>query len=369
MARAAPPELGVVFDTNILFTQTFGELVTLEVSQFMASHSNHHDLAIKWYLPEVVRDEREYQMQRAAVELLPSITKIEKLLGHGINITADNISGAVTQTVDRAVNSNKLLLLRTDPAKVDWIRLMKAATFRSPPFDPGKNEKGFRDSLIAECFLQLVESCPRTAAICRVALVAKDELLRKSVEARAGNFKNVHIFTSIEELGGLINTLVSTVSEALVAELRVKATSFFYEPNNEATLYYKGKFDARIRAEFAAQFAEVPEGADSVQLVRWSPFATPQFVKKVGSRYHWSTAIAGYLTAYRTEPGAITSGIVRSAMGGQRTPVMDGHIIFGITWSVQVNQAKRLSNGKIDSISLLGRNWVPTAGSGAVAAS
>jgi len=87
--KKSKPKLFVVFDTSVLFTQVAYNLVRSEVRQLIEMNSQHSDLSIKWYLPSIVIDERRYQMQNKAFELLPSIEKLEKLLGHNLNITKD----------------------------------------------------------------------------------------------------------------------------------------------------------------------------------------------------------------------------------------------------------------------------------------
>ena len=73
------PQLRVVFDTNILFTDSASDLVRQEAVNLI-KESTFPDLEIQWYLPEMVRHERQYQMQKRALELLPPIAKVERLL-------------------------------------------------------------------------------------------------------------------------------------------------------------------------------------------------------------------------------------------------------------------------------------------------
>src|SRR5205807_3699540 len=84
-----PPELRVVFDTNVLFTGSASDLLKQEAVELIQQNLHHSDLLLTWYLPEVVLHERLYQMQAIALGLLPSIQKVEKLLGHQLNITED----------------------------------------------------------------------------------------------------------------------------------------------------------------------------------------------------------------------------------------------------------------------------------------
>ena len=60
-----------------------------DAEQVVESNSNHKDLTIEWYLPSIVRHERQYQMKLAASRLLREVAKVEDLLGHGLNINEE----------------------------------------------------------------------------------------------------------------------------------------------------------------------------------------------------------------------------------------------------------------------------------------
>ena len=62
MAKKRIPRLLVVFDTNVLYTQVASDLVRAEVQKIIEENSNHPDLIIEWYLPDIVIGERKYQM-------------------------------------------------------------------------------------------------------------------------------------------------------------------------------------------------------------------------------------------------------------------------------------------------------------------
>ena len=205
-------ELKVVFDTSILFTGSASDLVREEVREIVSSNSQHGDLAITWCLPEVVVLERTFQMRQQAMKLLPSIRKLERLLGHNLNITEEIVEQRIEKTIQEQLDQMDMEVLPLEASKVDLRQLMKNSASRTAPFSDGEHEKGFRDALIVEIFLQLVEKSPVTPAICRVALVAGDTEMTEAVEARTRQARNVRLLSS-ESLKGLINTLVAKISE------------------------------------------------------------------------------------------------------------------------------------------------------------
>lgn len=60
MTKIKTPKLLVVFDTNVLFTQVASDLVRHDIKRIIQENSNHPDLTIGWYLPDVVIGERKY---------------------------------------------------------------------------------------------------------------------------------------------------------------------------------------------------------------------------------------------------------------------------------------------------------------------
>jgi len=113
-------------------------------------------------------------------------------------------------------------------------KIMSDAAFREPPFSPGKSEKGFRDALIVEAAGQLIGSSPPN---CRIAVVSSDKLMTEALVKKSIAAQNVHLLSSIEELKGLINTLVSNVDEAFIEQMKAVAASFFYEPGDRESCF------------------------------------------------------------------------------------------------------------------------------------
>jgi hypothetical protein len=139
--------------------------------------------------------------------------------------------------------------------------MMSYAAFRQPPFSAGENEKGFRDALIAEAAGQLIES----SSNCRIAIVTGDELLTKALLTRMTGTEHVDVLSSIEELKGLINTLVSNVDEGFIQKMKAAAASFFFEQGNQETYMYKQKIKETILRDFS-QLASCTTKASSSNL-------------------------------------------------------------------------------------------------------
>jgi len=403
------PELKVVFDTNILYTGSESDLVRKDVHDLI-TQNDHEDVKIHWYLPDVVRHERTFQMQKGARKLLASLDRVERLLGHSLGITAKMLEKYVEEAVKAKEKELGLTRLELDQSRVDLNRLMLDAVYRNPPFEDNEKEKGFRDALIAESFLHLVEDSPKTSARCRLAILTDDSRLEVAIKSRTVDAKNVHILSNVEELQGLINTLVAKVGESFIAVVQPKAEAYFFVPDDESTLYYREKIGDRISAEFADVLEELPEGASSRVNGGWFIYS-PNFVKKTGQTVYWSTRVEIKLKAYKSKetpyaspmttitttapysavvnpllPGAETvlsitqpqsdislaeasknvllgdDPYARRArlvdlMGPQRVLTHEGTEIFDVLWSVQVTTADKLMRPRIREIQHVEARW------------
>lgn len=380
-----PPELRVVFDTSAIYTRSEVHLISMPVVSLV--REPHQDLSIRWYIPYTVRHERQYQMTEDALKLLPYLDRLEMLLGHKLHITPEIIRERVAKSIDGQMQTLGLEELPLSTDKVAWDNLMMDALYRRPPFEVGTKEKGFRDALIVQTFLQLIANSPKTPRTCRVILVSKDSLLREAAEANT-SAANVAVLPSIEDLTGLLNTFASEVTEEFVSSVKTPAAAFFFTKGDNTSLYYGEKVADQIRDEFAEQLARLPPGATSRKAKQWTIFKCT-FVAKVGQRITWSSRIQVDSDAYApspTGPSTLTisgtdpllfANLFRSPepMGSITIPttspfvlgppaappetivVASGTDTFHVLWSVLVTTKGTLRSGKIERVESVESAW------------
>ena len=359
------PRLLAAFDTSVLFTDQAHNLLRREASKLIRNNSDHVDLKIEWYLSDVVTGERRYQMQKKASQLYKKVEQLEHLLGHQFtteDIVGDRIRGAIVeQCASLGIN-----VVSLDPDNVDWVEIQNRSVNRKPPFDPNVREKGFRDAVIAETFVQLVDKSPRTAASCRLAFVSGDELMRTYIQERVGDRSNVRIFESLNELEGLINTLVSKVPEEKISEWQGKAQKYFFIKGDKSTYFYKEDLRKTLSEKYAEQLAETPEVGCIRQGGTWY-IERPVFIRKDRQRLHWMTQITAESTLYRlADPSSGTGGFLAAASkskgvfdpsflvsGGilppAREEVGSAQSFIEVEWSVSVSaQRETLSKPRVD---------------------
>jgi hypothetical protein len=251
----------------------------------------------------MVRGEREFRMQAVAERLLPKVRDIETLFGRDLNITKENVREQVSRRIDEELVEVGLTILDCASGRVAWDRVFSDAVFRRPPFEPPseEKEKGFRDLVIGESFLQLVEDSPSASKACQLVLVTNDVRLTEMVRARTPANQNVKVLPDIAAVEEFINTLASEATEEYVQSLRTQAQLYFYGGKGKKTgLYYTGGVGPKASALLLPLIHSVPEGGDKVRLAAVAIIA-PNFVGKKGQRITWVSRVKATLVAVKEE--------------------------------------------------------------------
>jgi hypothetical protein len=394
-------QLRVAIDTNALYVGpnnigSASDLVRQEIASLIVE-AKYPDLDIFWYIPEIVRHERQYQMQTEALKLRSSINKIERLLGHNLALTDSALLDHVRTKIDEKEKELGLEEIKLDHNAIDWPKLIHAAAYRNAPFEAGEKEKGFRDALVGESFLQLLASSPKTPSICRVVLITSDTLLAQAVTKRITDSPNASVLANIEELKGLINTMVSNVGEDFIAQIKPKAGKLFFVSSEEKeAIFYREKIKDQIREKFKAELEAKPQGTTFRENGTWY-ISPPNFSRKDSRRIHWTTRIeievkAGTVT--KMEPATITAvtpklssadyataniattqsyestvsslSALQSVLQAQVAPVFGTRVIshegrdkFEVLWSTEVTVAKELKKVVIEDIRHIELNCQP----------
>lgn len=306
--RPRKSQLRVVFDSNSLYVTTnstgsASDLVRQEIVALI-SDSKYPDLDIAWYLPEIVRHERQYQMRSEALKLRPAINRIERLLDHSLALSDETLLDHVDRKIEQKEKQLGLQEIKLDAAAVDWSKLTRAAVYREAPFEAGEKEKGFRDAIAAESFLQLLASSPRTPELCRVVFITADARLTQAVKERTLASPNSSVLANVEELKGLINTIVSNVGEDFIAIIKPKAAKlYFISADQKETLFFKENIQDQVKEKFRAELKEMPPGTGFRENSTWY-IEEPNFSKKEGRRVFWTSRIEVKFEAGNLVPSA-----------------------------------------------------------------
>jgi hypothetical protein len=93
----------VAVDTNILHTKSPHFFVNKSLSAFIKNIKNDKDVQIKWYLPSVVKAEREHQITTDTAALLSSVEAVERLLDEKLHVSKEKLNSAIQQRIDKQI--------------------------------------------------------------------------------------------------------------------------------------------------------------------------------------------------------------------------------------------------------------------------
>lgn len=378
MAKAKKQlELKIVFDTNVIFTGSASDLFKKELIEFFTKYSTLSDIKITWLTPDVVIDERRYQMKKKGFEIIPSIKKLEKIIGHNLAITEEIIETRINETIEKQVTLYNVIPISIDVTKVNWETIIHNSCFRKPPFEDGDYEKGFRDSIILETVIQLINNSPSSKSICRIILLTNDKLLQEAFNDRTKSNNNTSVLNSLEEIESLINILSSEITEELISQIIDQIEKVFFETDNINSIYYKENIRQQIVDNYSNELRQLPSKADRRENLTWW-ISKPGFVKKEGQKVFWKTVISVESKAFKKQKEdslsfleKLTSNVefeqsYKSPFGAilgqkqsEKTDVLvsSGKTKFEIIWCITLTTSKIIKNTKIERIDYIETVW------------
>ena len=414
-AKKTGPVVHVIFDTSCLFVDAADKLIGDEIGEFVLSTNEGLEIDVHWHLPQLVVDERKYQMNLRANKLLPHIEKVEKLLGHNLAITPEILKGGVDGVIQRELEKHSLNVLELDTQSVGWPELIQRAVTRQPPFDPAeKQEKGFRDAVILETFCQLVEKLPKTAQSCRIVFVCADGLLADA-RKRATDRTNLIVTGGLSDLKTMLNALASQLTDETLTKILPLAKKMFFDAEAKTGMWLSEKLSAKIRGQYGAILDAAPWPDFKTGVIR-RLVSTPAFLTKKGQTLAFSSRITyqteakkviwrnlpppprlpglfgsstesvsfgsdtesvsfgsgGILGTSPPSPGSSVAGSSSDAGMGlypwlnppplSSPPQFEeirrtGEHVFEVTWSVVLTARGKLTKAKVDGIEHKGTNW------------
>lgn len=351
-----PRELRVVFDTSAIFAKAPTELLSHDVVTVISELMEQQEPAIRWYLPETVYLERRYQMLAKADSILGHLVTAGRILGRDLAITKSQMDEGVERLLKEQVEKHKVFVAPLNIEKVDWKLLTELATKRLPPFEKD-NEKGFRDALVLETFMQIVEETPTPATKFRVGLVTRDGLLTDAAQKRIEGAQGARVFVSLDDLKGYVATIVKEVPEKLIDALKPLAMTFFYIEDDSSCLFAQANVKKRIKEEYAAELARIPSGADNRESVAWG-IDPPRFVDSQEKTITWASRVI--VEAVATRSAQITGVVDASTSLSSRLLNTQPSTQWTISSLSVPSGTTQLSSGLSSIYSAAPTNWLST---------
>jgi PIN domain len=360
----------VVVDTNILWDSDKKNAVSPLFDSFW--QKNKGLIPLELVVPEVVIGELEFQQVTSAIKVLASISaNMKELAGIADAIYTHKYKDS---EIKKQVNSKIGKWLRNLDGKIavtpldtiDWTELTQNAIWRKPPFtsdpkDP-KNEKGFRDALILETFINLCNE-NEAEANKNVVFICNDFLLRTAAEDKLKNSTKVLFYESLEDFGSYINLTQEEITNNVVKLIMQHARTKFFSRAKINSIYYKEKIKERIKTELAEHlmqpvlshptnrrglFTDSPENW-KLNKERWL-ISAPRFNTHVvgESKYYWTSRI-------QVAKLYIYDDLVDSSVDDLKI-----HLVgFDVSWSAKVKSDGRFHNIEVGNINFAASAVLP----------
>ncbi|MGN8190550.1 PIN domain-containing protein [Burkholderia sp. 22088] len=282
--------LTVVFDTNALFNKGYDVLMCPAASDLIGRHSVHGDLDVRWVIPDIVRGEREYQMRNEYRNISSHITRAERLFGGQWGITQDAVDRRIAERINDELAALHIEVVPCDAGRVDWGDMMRRACFREPPFERGQTEKGFRDAVVCETFIQLASDLVGGDAI---VLVSNDQLIKEHIESRGVAGNRARVVDDLTALNDEIQLRVAHVDENTQALIEHRAQILFFDWDNRddpSSLWARENLYDRIWREHGDKIKQAPSGVAHVTLEQ--ELSNARLVSKVVNRVHFESVFS-----------------------------------------------------------------------------
>jgi hypothetical protein len=191
------------------------KLLAGDVSSLMDLFSSKTSPEVHWHLAPMVKAEREYQMIDEALRLLPAARKVLYLFEQTLEITEDRARAQVRLSIKRQIEGHGIEEIEFEETLVDWPKMIDRAARRLPPFDKGETEKGFRDAVILETFLQLHKKLNLSHPN-QLILVSRDRLLKDAAKEALGEPPEVRLVDTCSELKTILVTWSEEIEQVSV---------------------------------------------------------------------------------------------------------------------------------------------------------
>ena len=379
-------KLAAVFDTNSIFTGSGFYLLNQDVKRLIEETAVNSKVDVTWIIPGIVVSERIFRLKERGLAHHGKLQDISALLDRDLRVSEKDIFDSIEMSVKKTLDQYGIEVRDPDWKKVDIQELVSAATNRTPPFSSGNSEKGFRDAIILETYIQIL--IDPDFSDYHLSMVTNDELLIEAVKLRGSALRDNQSVGSIEDIRGIIAVFDEELHLELIESLVPIATSFFFTPGDQKSILSSFEILARIHNEFPSAFTTRSPGTD-IRQTNAPSVRQSRFQNKEADRYFWANQVIFPTNAYRisytvgpisSTGGTIPSGIyirdpssiTRSRSTGETiissdagsvipnpTYVLEnsGQVVFEVIWSAEYSKETGFTNPDVHDLIYRSIDW------------
>jgi len=356
-------DVHIVLDTNAIVSGSPAELFSLPAKSILSSELPT-DVRATWYMPDMVRLERIAQMAKIAISYEPNFRKLSKLMGIDSLVSEDSIYSRIESLAEGQMNKLGIKTISLDYSRVDWGHLMVKSARRKPPFSPDeRSEKGFKDAIILESCMQLIDGLELWEDR-HFVLVTNDELLGGEFDRINEGSLFIRRFQGIAEVGGYFQQESLEIPDNLLA---------IYESLTPSLLEsLRVQVDNMLNQKFGAKLLTVPsEGLRRVN-DPWKSTSLPLLDGRQDDRLRWNSLVtldfsafgildfsaAGRSTATDDAEFAALTFLHRNyALNVTPRPVDRGYAMYRVYWSTRIVEPNDLVDPILEDIQAIGHRW------------
>jgi hypothetical protein len=220
-AETSHTTIHVVPDTNAIWTKDAHLLVPSWVRR-LTQQGNSLSVRLVWNIPQIVIDERRYQMTQVATQIASNLSRAALLLPSASEFGKDKLIARVEEVIQAQIKEQEIKVVDLEVTAVDWTSLIKRAVLRHPPFEAGDKEKGFRDAIVLETFAQLHQNL-RLSGPDKQVLLSNDSLLAEATHERMVGINNVLLVKTWKELETLVSAAAASLQQSAAEKLVERA--------------------------------------------------------------------------------------------------------------------------------------------------
>ena len=293
MSKTSLPTYQIILDTNVLWHNDKTIVVNPDFDQFYQENLNSNRFKI--LLPKIVCEEILFQHTNSALKTFTNLKDTFKELSQKTNknypckLHEDKIKEDIRKKFEKWVKKVSATIIEVPITNINWNDIIHNSLWRLAPFTfdnkNDKNEKGFRDAMIAETVYEIVNLNIQNN---QIVFISDDNLLRDTIKEKLFDNNLVSTYNSIDDFNSQLKLKEERITkqrgEILLKRAPVKFKIILNNVIRKIHLEYKADFNKteEPKSDYSSQNPWEPINKESIYIL-----GTTQFEKRDEPFYYF----------------------------------------------------------------------------------
>jgi len=368
------PEFIVYFDTNIIYSNDDGEMVSS--SLFKKIDEIRGEIDLKLFVPSIVKEELIFQIFDKSYsnigEIERRIDKISRIVNKKFSHNAKSkiIKACIVSNVNEAFKKNDLAIKKAPIKKLDWKKAINDAIWREPPFERVKKnnydlEKGFKDYIIMHT---VINDFLKQKKSINVVFLTNDKKLIEGIDKNIGRRENFSVYSEVDEFITLVKLKINEFDNVFIKKILPKASKKFFDENNDKSLYFKHSIQSEILNKFNKEFkvesyktGTLLTGLDPYESSEWKKIGKstfyihpPKYISSNDNIFEWESRV-DYIANYGKDGDTQDRDnySILNLFGSKKSLILN----VAVCWESFVKNDTRFYKNRIKNIKLLNNKF------------